>query len=200
MADPAPAHTIHHIDAHRSACVWDNAAEPVLEITSGETVELECADASGGQLHADSSADDLSGMDMGRVNPVTGPVYVKGARPGDVLQIDILELKPRDWGWTAIIPGFGPLADEFPEPWLNISTVDATTGTVAFADGVILPFSPFPGTIGVAPDEPGEHSVVPPRRWGGNMDIKHLRRHDALPPRRRRRRAVQRRRYARRHG
>jgi acetamidase/formamidase len=90
-----------------------------------------------------------------------------------VLAVEILELRPRDWGWTAIIPGFGLLADEFPEPWLRISTID--DGRVLFLDDVELPFEPFPGTIGVAPAEPGEHSIVPPSRWGGNLDIKHLR-------------------------
>ncbi|MGZ4170709.1 MAG: acetamidase/formamidase family protein, partial [Solirubrobacteraceae bacterium] len=104
-----------------------------------------------------------------------GPVYVKTAQPGDVLQIEILELTPKNWGWTAIIPGFGLLADEYPDPWLNISQVDPATGSVQFADGITLPFQPFPGTIGLAPAEPGQHSVVPPSKWGGNMDIKHLR-------------------------
>ena len=82
---------------------------------------------------------------------------------------------PRTWGWTAIIPGFGLLADEFSDPWLRISTVDVDRGAVRFAPDITLPFSPFPGTIGVAPAEPGRHSVLPPTRWGGNMDIKHLR-------------------------
>jgi acetamidase/formamidase len=114
-------------------------------------------------------------MDLGHVNPITGPVYVKGARPGDVLAVEILDLRSHDWGWTALIPGFGLLADEFPDPWLNISRVDPSTKRVAFSDGVTLPFAPFPGTIGVAPRAAGEHSVVPPTEWGGNMDIKHLR-------------------------
>jgi acetamidase/formamidase len=175
LAGPGQSHTIHSIGSEHTAFVWDNAAQPVLEISSGETVRLECADASGGQLNAQSNAQDVASLDLARVNPVTGPVYVKGARPGDVLAVEILELTPKDWGWTAIIPGFGLLADEFPDPWLNISRVDPRDARVQFTDGVILPFSPFPGTIGVAPEEPGEHSVVPPRRWGGNMDIKHLR-------------------------
>jgi acetamidase/formamidase len=117
----------------------------------------------------------VAALDFERVNPVTGPVFVKGAEPGDVLAVDILELRPRDWGWTAIIPGFGLLSDEFTEPWLRISEVDAATGSVRFADDISLPYEPFPGTIGVAPPEPGQHSIVPPRKWGGNMDTKHLR-------------------------
>lgn len=175
MPDPGHAHSIHSVGADAAAFVWDNTATPVLEVESGATVELEAADASGGQLNTQSTAQDVKELDLAKVNPITGPVYVKGAQPGDVLAVEILDLKAHDWGWTAIIPGFGLLADEYPEPWLNISRVDPEAKTVAFKDGVTLPFSPFPGTIGLAPAEPGQHSVVPPTKWGGNMDIKHLR-------------------------
>ncbi len=175
MAEPGHSHTIHSVGSEHVAFAWDNAAPPVLEVESGETVQLECADASGGQLSARSTSSEVANLDLHQVNPITGPVYVKGARAGDVLAVEILELQPHDWGWTAIIPGFGLLAEEFPDPWLNISDVDPGAGTVAFLDGVTLPFSPFPGTIGVAPQQSGSHSVVPPRQWGGNMDIKHLR-------------------------
>jgi acetamidase/formamidase len=175
LSDPTHAHSLHRIKADHSAVVWDNTAEPAIEVESGATVELEAADASGGQLGPDSTAADVTAMDLGRVNPITGPVFVRGAAPGDVLAVEILELRPKTWGWTAIIPGFGLLADEFPDPWLRISSVDADQRTVRFAQDITLPFSPFPGTIGVAPAEPGRHSVLPPRKWGGNLDIKHLR-------------------------
>src|SRR4051812_13828967 len=167
--------SLHQVGRDSSHFGWDNSIAPVLEIDSGEVVELEVRDASGGQLDRDSQLEAVAALDFSRVNPVTGPVFVKGARPGDVLAVDILELRPRDWGWTAIIPGFGLLADEFGEPWLRISEVDASAGRVRFGDGVLLPYDPFPGTIGVAPAEPGEHSIVPPRKWGGNMDTRHLR-------------------------
>jgi acetamidase/formamidase len=166
---------VHSIHAQHTHTVWDNAIEPVLEVDSGDAVEFEVTDASGGQLSRESGVEDVAALDFARVNPVTGPVFVKGAKPGDVLEVEIVSLRPHDWGWTAIIPGFGLLADEFPEPWLRISTVDAGSGHVAFLDDVLLPYEPFPGTIGVAPAEPGEHSIVPPGRWGGNLDIKHLR-------------------------
>ena len=167
--------SLHSLAQDASHFGWDNSIAPALEIESGEDVELEVRDASGGQLDKDSALDAVAALDFARVNPVTGPVFVKGAKPGDVLAIDVLELRSRDWGWTAIIPGFGLLADEFTEPWLRISGVDPDAGRVRFGGGVTLPFEPFPGTIGVAPPEPGEHSIVPPRKWGGNMDIKHLR-------------------------
>ena len=116
----------------------------------------------------------MAKLDFTHVNPVSGPVFVKGAQPGDVLAVDLLEFRPQSWGWTALIPGFGLLADEYPEPWLRISEVDPETGRVRFSEQVTLPYRPFPGTLGVAPPEPGTHSIVPPSRFGGNMDTKHL--------------------------
>jgi acetamidase/formamidase len=168
-------HSIHAVreDAFHNA--WDRDLEPVLEVEPGSEAGFTVRDASDEQLGPDSTKEDVAALDFDRVNPVSGPVFVKGARPGDALEVEILEFSPRDWGWTAIIPGFGLLADEFPDPWLRISKVDEARRAVVFSDTVTLPYEPFPGTIGVAPPEPGPHSIVPPRRWGGNMDIKHLR-------------------------
>ena len=168
-----PRRSIHAVAPHAHAFCWDNSLPPALEIAVGEEVEFTVQDASGGQLDDRSTEADVARLDFSRVNPVSGPVFVKDARPGDVLQVDLLEFRPRGFGWTAIIPGFGLLADEFPDPWLRISSVDADAG-VRFGERVTLPYRPFPGTIGVAPAEPGQHSIVPPRRWGGNMDTRHL--------------------------
>ena len=76
------------------------------------------------------------------------------------------------WGWTAIIPGFGLLAEDFTEPYLHLSHYTDTY--VEFTPGIRLPTRSFPGTIGVAPAENGQHSVVPPRHVGGNLDIRDL--------------------------
>lgn len=170
-----PMRSIHDVRPDAFNYVWDNSLEPALEIESGEAVELHVRDASDEQIHKGSGIEDVAKLDFTHVNPVSGPVFVKGAAPGDTLQVELVEFKPQDWGWTAIIPGFGLLADEFPDPWLRISEVDGAAGTVRFADGITLPHRPFSGTLGVAPAEPGEHSIVPPSRFGGNMDIKHLR-------------------------
>jgi acetamidase/formamidase len=167
----ASDHTVHR-DHHHN--VWDHAIDPVLEVAPGATVELETVDASGGQLHRGSDASALADLDFARVNPVTGPVYVGGARPGDVLEVEVLALSPSTWGWTGIIPGFGLLADDFPDPWLRIWDLSAEADTARFADGIEVPLAPFPGTIGVAPAAAGEHPIVPPDDWGGNLDIKHL--------------------------
>jgi acetamidase/formamidase len=152
--------------------VWNREIEPALVLNSGEVVELTAPDASDGQITEQMQASDLAALDVTRMNPVAGPVFVRGASPGDVLEIEILDATPGSWGWTGIVPGFGLLADEFPEPWLQISRI--TGDRVDFGAGIELPCRPFPGTLGVAPDEPGPHSVLPPSRFGGNLDIRHL--------------------------
>jgi acetamidase/formamidase len=166
--------SLHELRRDAYNAVWDNSIAPALEIESGEAVELHARDASDEQILETSTARDVAELDFDRVNPVSGPVFVKGARPGDTLAVELLEFRPRGWGWTAIIPGFGLLADEFPDPWLRISRVDAERGVVRFGDRVTLPLRPFSGNLGVAPAEAGAHSVVPPSRWGGNVDIKYL--------------------------
>ena len=164
-------HTIHERQHHH---VWDRDLAPELEVEDGASVEFGVVDASGRQLTAASTADDLAAIDFARVNPVSGPVFVRGARPGDVLEVEVLELAMTGWGWTAIIPGFGLLADEFPDPWLKHWALTPGARFATFADGVDVPLAPFPGTIGLAPPTPGPHGTVPPHAWGGNLDIKHL--------------------------
>jgi acetamidase/formamidase len=166
--------SLHELRRDAFEYAWDNAVEPALELDPGEEVLLHVRDASDEQIHEGSGVDDVLALDFDHVNPVSGPVFVKGARPGDVLEVELLEFRPQGWGWTAIIPGFGLLADEFPEPWLRISAVDPASGRIRFSDRVTLPYRPFPGTLGVAPAEPGPHSILPPSRFGGNMDTKHL--------------------------
>jgi acetamidase/formamidase len=151
---------------------WNRDNPPLLSVVSGAEVTLETQDASGGQFSPASIAADVAKLDFERVNPVTGPIFVEGAHPGDVLEVEVLEIEPGSWGWTAQIPGFGLLTDQFPDPWLHVW--DLAGGHGRFTDAVSVPLEPFCGVIGVAPSEPGLHSVVPPRRVGGNMDIKQM--------------------------
>jgi acetamidase/formamidase len=164
--------TLHDLRPDAYEFGWDNSFEPALEIESGATVLLHVRDASNEQLGPSSTAADVAALDFAKVNPVSGPVFVKGAQPGDTLAVDLLEFQRPTWGWTAIIPGFGLLTEELPGPWLRISEVSGDT--IRFSERIALPFRPFPGTLGVAPAETGLHSIVPPSRWGGNMDTKHL--------------------------
>lgn len=161
--------TIHD---HHHHFGWDNSLEPVLIVEPGAELELETIDSGGGQLNEASTAADVAKIDFSKVNPVTGPVYVEGAEPGDAVEVEILDFDESGWGWTGIIPGFGLLADEFTEPFMNISRYDEKR--VVFQPGIELPTRPFPGTIGLALAEPGSHSVVPPRAQGGNLDVRDL--------------------------
>jgi acetamidase/formamidase len=163
-------HTIHH---HHHG--WDNSHPAVAQVEPGESVEFEVLDAAGGQLSATSSEEDIGRLDFSRINPVTGPVHIAGAEPGDVLKVTLLSFAPSGWGWTANIPGFGLLAEEFKQPALHLWRYDPTTLAPAlFGRSGKVPLKPFAGTIGVAPAQPGLHSIVPPRRVGGNMDIRDL--------------------------
>jgi acetamidase/formamidase len=165
-------HTIHRLKHHFG---WDNANPPALTIAPGTTVAFETVEASGAQLTRDSTVADVAVLDFAKVNPVTGPVFIDGARPGDALKVTVESLAPSGWGWTANIPGFGLLADQFPEPALHIWTYDpATMAPAMYGPGGRVPLKPFTGTIGVAPAEAGLHSIVPPRRVGGNMDIRDI--------------------------
>lgn len=163
-------HTIHK---HQHHFGWDNSIDPILSVAPGQTVELETIDSSGGQLGPNSQASDLGALSFDKVNPVTGPIYIEGAEPGDAVAIRFLDFKPSGWGWTANIPGFGLLTDQFPEPALHIWQYNASSLAPAlFGPGGKVPLKPFVGTIGLALADPGLHSVVPPRRVGGNLDIR----------------------------
>ena len=165
-------HTIHGAHHHLG---WDRSIPPVARVTPGSTIEFECIDASGGQLGPKSTVADVAVLDFSKVNPVTGPVYVDGAEPGDALKVTIEEFAPSGFGWTANIPGFGLLADQFTEAALHLWAYDkAGSEPALFGSAGRVPLKPFAGTIGLAPAKPGLHSVVPPRRVGGNLDIRDL--------------------------
>jgi len=161
------------VSREQNHLAWDPAVEPVAGVESGAVVEFDCLDASNGQIDAASTTDSLAALDFSRVDQVTGPVEVGGAEPGDTLQIDILELEPADWGWSASIPGFGLLADEFPDPFLKITRLTAGADRVEFWPGIRIPVAPFCGELGVAP-RTGPLSTIPPDLHGGNMDTRHL--------------------------
>jgi acetamidase/formamidase len=167
-----PRHTIHK---HQSHIGWDNSFAPTLHIAPGESIEFDVHEASGGQLSESSTVADVGTLDFGKINPVAGPIYIDGAAPGDILKVTLLSFAPSGWGWTANIPGFGLLADDFKEAALHIWQYDPTTLAPAlFGRWGKVPLKPFTGTIGVAPAEAGLHSIVPPRRVGGNMDVRDL--------------------------
>jgi acetamidase/formamidase len=154
---------------------WDNSLAPVLTVEPGQTVEFHPLDASGAQLSPNSTVADVAALDFSKVNPVVGPVAIDGAEPGDAVKVTILSISLEGWGWTANIPGFGLLADQFTDPALHFWKVDAEAlAPAVYGPGGRVPLKPFCGTIGLAPGEPGPQSIVPPRRVGGNMDIRDI--------------------------
>ena len=148
---------------------WDNSIAPRLEIDSGETVRFVCRDAFDG-AYTRESATVVKRVFKG--HPLTGPVAIRGARPGDVLQVDVLDLVPGDFGVTLFVPDRGLLPEDFPEPYLKVW--DLESDRAELRRGVRVPLAPFLGVMGVALAEPGEHTTIPPRAAGGNMDIKQL--------------------------
>ena len=167
-----PTPTIH-VARDAAHLAWDPAIPQVASVGSGDLVAFDCLDASNGQLTATSTTADLATLDFERVDQVNGPVSIDGAEPGDTLQVDILDLEPGDWGWTASIPGFGLLAEDFPDPFYKVTPVPGPTGTAEFWPGVRVPLAPFCGEMGVAPAT-GPRSTIPPDAHGGNMDTRHL--------------------------
>ena len=164
--------TIHSTHHH---CGWDNTLASVATVAPGETVRIECLDAAGGFYDAQSTAADIARMDPDKVNPVTGPIVIDGAEPGDCLKVTIGDFEPSGFGWTAIIPGFGLLADRFTEARLNLWSYEKDAHTpAAFGDHARVPLKPFAGTMGVALKQPGRHPIIPPRHVGGNMDCRDL--------------------------
>jgi len=160
-----------HVRRDQWHLAWDKTVPPVLTVAPGDVVSFDALDASNGQVTASSVTADLDSLAFDQVDQVAGPIHVDGAEPGDTLEVELLSFEPGDWGWTANIPGFGLLADQFPDPYLRITKLDGRFGE--FLPGVRVPLAPFCGELGVAPaGDP--RSTIPPDVTGGNMDTRHL--------------------------
>jgi acetamidase/formamidase len=158
---------------------WDSALAPRLVVEPGETVDLHTRDAADGYYTPASTSADTAARGPFLGHPLTGPIAVRGAEPGDVLVVEVLDVRPAaPFGWTHIRPGRGLLPEaEFPEPFLQIWDLsDGECARMRAGSGarVAVPIAAFPGVVGTALDEPGTHSTMPPRRNGGNMDVKQL--------------------------
>ena len=164
---PEPDYRLTAAQTHNK---FSRQIEPVLRVPSGAVIELELKEASDGQLTPTSTAADIPRVSFDPIHPLTGPIYVEGAEPGDVLAVTIHHIELEDWGWAGIFPGFGFLADTFTEPFLKTFRIEPGARAVDFGRGLRIPLRPFPGVIGVAPDTDSLLSTIPPRANGGNMD------------------------------
>lgn len=164
----------HRLDASVRHYVFDNNIPARIEIEPGDTVVFECHNASDGYYTWEStSADVMTRPSPPKGHALTGPVRVRGARPGDILQVDILDLVPGEMGYTHFRPDRGLLPEDFPEPYLHIW--DLRNGQYGeLKPGVRVPLDPFLGVMATALPEAGEFTTGPPRKNGGNVDVKQL--------------------------
>lgn len=164
---------------------WKASLEPILTIRSGDVVAIECRDGFDGQVSPPVTAADLNRdlygvLDWRRVAPLTGPIAVEGAQPGDALEVQILELVPFGTGTVVIFPSWvdndfllKEQRSDFPNGWLRHFDMDRAwrDGYVEFKRGMRIPLRPMLGMVGTAP-QAGEFITNPPRDFGGNMDIR----------------------------
>ncbi len=154
------------VPATQSHNRWHPELPPAATVAPGDEVTLECTDGICGQLTRESSHADAGTLDLGGAHPLTGPVFVEGAEPGTVLEVEFVAYEPDDFGTTAVIPGFGFLADLFTEPYLVKWEIADGVARSEELPGVAVPQDMFAGVVGVAPS---------PQRLAG-----YLAREDAL--------------------
>jgi acetamidase/formamidase len=164
--------TEHRLTAEPTHSRWNRALAPRLTIASGDTVHMSCLDSSDGQVTPGAALEDFLAIDRGRIHALTGPIRIEGAEPGDVLEIEVLQVEHRGWGWSSVIPGLGFLKEQFSEPYLFHWALDREV-SLSLSPAVV-PLRPFCGVMGVAPAEDGEFRTRPPGPFGGNMDVREL--------------------------
>jgi len=162
----------HSLSAEPTHSRWNRALKPRLTIVPGDIVHFECVDSSGAQVKPGMTVEEYLQIDRGRIHALTGPIFVYGAEPGDVLQIEVLDIAHKGWGWSSVVPGLGFLKERFADPFLfHWKLEDSLSRSLAPA---VVPLRPFCGVMGVAPAEVGEFRTRPPGIFGGNMDVREL--------------------------
>lgn len=165
--DVVPEYTLPSTHKHNK---WSRSIAPVLSVPSGAIVEAFTEEATDAQLNVKSTIEDMANVSFDPIHPLTGPIYVEEAQPGDVLAVTMHKIEVGNWGWSAIFPGFGYLADTYTEPYLKTFEIDSVEKMIHFSDKIKIPTRPFAGVMGVAPDTDSLLSTIPPRANGGNMD------------------------------
>ncbi len=171
---------VHALPATLETTQWgwfDNAQPPVLRVDSGDTVIFETMMHSHNAVVPGRTIEEIKKLrtDFPGRGPhtMTGPVYVNGAEPGDVLKVTLQKIVPRAYATNFNVPGmFGEFPKEYTDGQVKYLYLDLDRMETEFLPGVIIPVKPFPGTLGVARAEPGRYSTVPPGPYAGNMDIR----------------------------
>jgi formamidase len=130
---------------------WHPDIAPIVRCEPGDEVVLETRDAFDGQMGPQATLDTVAAPNLDVVHPLTGPVYVEGAEPGDLLEVEIVEVVPDSYGYTVQVPGFGFLRDVFPDPYMVRWTIADGWATSEDLPSVRIPGAPFMGTIGLSP-------------------------------------------------
>jgi formamidase len=130
------------------------AIKPVMRAKPGDYIVFETRDALDSDLRLDSTADDVTAVDLNLVHPMTGPVHIEGAERGDVLAVTLVDIAPDEYGYTVIVPGFGFLRDLFPDPYIVNWKLDHQAAVSDQMPGVRVPMAAFMGSVGVLPGEP----------------------------------------------
>jgi len=164
----------YNLTAEQTHNKFSSAIPPVIKVPSGSVIDVYTQEASAGQIHCGDDVEVLKDLKFEPIHPLTGPVYVEGAAPGDVLKVKLHKIELVDCGWNSILPGFGFLADKFTEPYLRTYEMKAGDTHIRFNDKINVPLNPFPGVMGVAPKTEEMLSTIPPRENGGNMDDPHM--------------------------
>jgi len=162
----------HCLQAEPTHSVWDHSLNPRLRIEPGDEVQIECVDSSGGQVKPGMKTAEYLGIDRTRIHALTGPIWIEGAEPGDVLQVDVLATRHGGWGWTSVVEGMGFLKDRFREPHLFHWLLEGES-TRSLAPAVV-PVRPFLGVMGVARADDGAFRTRQPGPFGGNLDVREL--------------------------
>ena len=164
--------TEHFLDDSLTQPFWDNSIEPRLEMESGDTLVMEVPESCG-QVTPDWTDEQLAKIDFSKIHALIGSIHVKGAMPGDTLQVEVLGMDHKGWGWNGHLQGFGLLAEDFDFSYIHHWNLKGAECHFGVKD-IVVPFEPFFGTMGVAPAEPGRINTIPPRANGGNVDIRSL--------------------------
>jgi formamidase len=139
-AEPRCGHNRYHPDI-----------PPAVEVAEGEEVVLETRDAVDGQIGPNTTVADLANLDAGRIHPLTGPVFVKGAEPGDMIEVEFLDIEPQPFAFSSIVPGLGFLRDVMTTPFVVHWKISDGWATAPEIPGVRIPGAPFMGISGTAP-------------------------------------------------
>ncbi len=162
----------YHLPRPALSLGWSRDHAPSIIVPSGAEITVDAPDCSNGQVVPGSTAEVIERIDWDQVDLISGPVFVEGARPGDVLQVDLLDVEVGTMGYSANYPGSGLLPDDFPDPWIYVWELGSDRAR--YVNDISVPVEPMVGIVGCTPAAPGVHSAIPPLRTGGNMDAKHI--------------------------